>query len=618
MVVDTLKSFSTNVGSHSKDAYKTTETEVTHFSHNFKDKVTFYHRDYDRDDELVKKYKHEIKQARLGLGYLISQLNQVYKRLIPHMMSVNVKVVVDFQSLIGPDSLQFKDIEKYYHEFDKFQAEEEVPQIHPKEKQFSIKGVNEQLFQYLQSTFALKYKVEDECAELLSSTVPKIQTMRKRLKETLKLIKRRDRKREDQDRLERKIDKLNQKKPPLTEKEEAHLTKLRREFEEVDIEFKVLNDKSTTILPHIMSFLDEFLESISQLVILKQERIYSKLVKSFKYFATFYGLIYEDVPTYEAILNQWELDITSTRLQIESFITILQNSKTDLLNVEIDDEDKSLKTYKFYHNLSNKIFDKSHIVKPNDIGAGMFNNNMEADPIESFEKYNNPQANQMETYHPRKILGIDDVVVEKSVDFVPELPPRPTLASYKSMNLTTQVPTRVYYSQSAANSLESLSLNSDDDDTVISDSSLVSSVPTHSLSGYTRGDISVDKELRKIYNSAKNEIKAAPILLSEIVITPPVETPKSPLTDSYKLKMLDHFHQKLATLKRTARIAKYDFKGSDVGDLSFKKGDTIEIVFDLQNVDTFYQQNNLNWLVGVIQEEDSNDYRIGFVPSNYV
>ena len=617
MVVDALKSFSTNVGSHIKDAYKTTESEVTHFSHNFKDKVTFYHRDYDQDDELVKNYKHEIKQARLGLGHLISQLNQFYKRLVPHMMSLNIKVARDFQSLIGPDSLQFKDIEKYYHDFDVFQAEQEVPHVHPKERQFSIEGVNEELFQYLQSTFALKYELEGECVEGLDSTVPKIQTMRKRLKETLKLIKRRDRKREDQDRLMRKIDKLNQKKPPLSEKEEANLTKLQREFEEVDIEFKVLNDKTTTLLPHIMSFLDEFLESITKLLILKQDSIFGKIVKNFQYFATFYGFIYEEVPTYEAILNQWELDITSTRLQIESFITILQNSKTDLLNEEIDDEDKSLKTYKFYHKLSNKIFDKSHTVKPRDIAAGMFNDTTEADPIVSFEKYNNPQANQSETYHPRKILGVNDIVVEKTVGFQPELPPRPALASFKSMQLTAQAPSRVYYSQSAANSMESLSLNSDDD-TVISDSSLVSSVPTHSLSGYTKGDVSVDKELRNIYNTSKNEIKVAPTLLSDFKITPDSETSESQLTDSYRLALLDHFYHKLEVLKRTSKIAKFDFIGVEVGDLSFKKGDTIEVVFDLQNVDTLYQQSNLNWLVGIIQQDNGHDYRIGFVPNNYV
>ena len=617
MVVDALKSFSTNVGSHIKDAYKTTESEVTHFSHNFKDKVTFYHRDYDQDDELVKNYKHEIKQARLGLGHLISQLNQFYKRLVPHMMSLNIKVARDFQSLIGPDSLQFKDIEKYYHDFDVFQAEQEVPHVHPKERQFSIEGVNEELFQYLQSTFALKYELEGECVEGLDSTVPKIQTMRKRLKETLKLIKRRDRKREDQDRLMRKIDKLNQKKPPLSEKEEANLTKLQREFEEVDIEFKVLNDKTTTLLPHIMSFLDEFLESITKLLILKQDSIFGKIVKNFQYFATFYGFIYEEVPTYEAILNQWELDITSTRLQIESFITILQNSKTDLLNEEIDDEDKSLKTYKFYHKLSNKIFDKSHTVKPRDIAAGMFNDTTEADPIVSFEKYNNPQENQSETYHPRKILGVNDIVVEKTVGFQPELPPRPALASFKSMQLTAQAPSRVYYSQSAANSMESLSLNSDDD-TVISDSSLVSSVPTHSLSGYTKGDVSVDKELRNIYNTSKNEIKVAPTLLSDFKITPDSETSESQLTDAYRLALLDHFYHKLEVLKRTSKIAKFDFIGVEVGDLSFKKGDTIEVVFDLQNVDTLYQQSNLNWLVGIIQQDNGHDYRIGFVPNNYV
>lgn len=288
-----------------------------------------------------------------------------------------------------------------------------------------------------------------------------------------------------------------------------------------------------------------------------------------------------------------------------------------MLNEEIDDEDKSLKTYKFYHKLSNKIFDKSHTVKPRDIAAGMFNDTTEADPIVSFEKYNNPQANQSETYHPRKILGVNDIVVEKTVGFQPELPPRPALASFKSMQLTAQAPSRVYYSQSAANSMESLSLNSDDD-TVISDSSLVSSVPTHSLSGYTKGDVSVDKELRNIYNTSKNEIKVAPTLLSDFKITPDSETSESQLTDAYRLALLDHFYHKLEVLKRTSKIAKFDFIGVEVGDLSFKKGDTIEVVFDLQNVDTLYQQSNLNWLVGIIQQDNGHDYRIGFVPNNYV
>ncbi|KAI5952377.1 hypothetical protein KGF54_003244 [Candida jiufengensis] len=618
MAVNTLKSFSNNVGSHIKGVGDHIYTEASHLGHNIKDTVTFYHRDFDQDDELIKNYEHDIKQANSGLKYLITQNNQLFKKIIPHVMSINMKVIYEFQNLIGHNSLQFKNIEKYYHEYDVYEAESEIPHIHPKERQFLVDCVNDELFQYMQSIGALKFHLDNECADYIDTVIPKIKTMRKRLNETLKLIKKRDRKREDQDRLDRKIAKLNQKQIPLSEKDQKELDKLQHQFNDVDKAFHYLNDKTITILPHIMSFLDEFVETITKLLICKQTSIYKNIMETLRYFAVFYGLVTDKIPDYESITNQWEQDVTKTRLQIESFLTVIQNKNPELINEEIDDKDKSSNTHKFLLSITNKVNERKHVVKPNNPSQGMFNDTIESDTLESFKKYNNPNSNQSETYHPRKLIDPPEVISEQSKPQPPTLPPRmKTISFYASQPQSKPQPIPIY-SQSSSNSMESLTL-SDDDVSEISDSD-VSSLSTHSMAHYgnEQGN-TADRHLKKIYNSAKNEIKLAPQPTQHFSDYPIFESTKTHqiITDSYKINLLEYLFSKLDKLNKTTQIAQYDFQGSEIGDLTFNQGDIIEVLYDLQQIDYVYQQNNLNWVVG-LKRDANGEYRIGFVPSNYI
>lgn len=93
------------------------------------------------------------------------------------------------------------------------------------------------------------------------------------------------------------------------------------------------------------------------------------------------------------------------------------------------------------------------------------------------------------------------------------------------------------------------------------------------------------------------------------------------MTRAYELSLWQKFFDKLDKSASTERVAKYDFDGRHVGDLSFKQGDTIEIIFDFQRVDSLYLQDNHNWLIGIIRGDDSANTlscRIGLVPSNYL
>ncbi|CAK9439618.1 uncharacterized protein LODBEIA_P37180 [Lodderomyces beijingensis] len=639
MVAEGLKSFSNNIGSHIKDAYKVTESEVAHLGHNLKNTVTFYHRDLDLNDRLLSDYKHDIKQARSGLKHLVAQNNQLFKKLIPGILAINAKAARDFTKLIGPGSLQFENIEKFYHELDEYEAQSIVPHVHPKERQFLIESVNEELYQYTSAIETLRHHLKSEGEWFADSMAPKIKNMKKRLDETLKLINKRDRSREDHDRLDRKIAKLNQKQPPLSEKDQQHLEKLQTQFDNVDKEFNALDFKAITLLPHIMSLLDEFMENVVEILIFRQTNTFAKITETLKYYAVFYGMVDDVIPSsYENIINEWEQDATTIRLQIESFLHVVQHKNGQVMDEEIDDADKASKTHKFWVTLSTKMQEKKHTVKPFNPQEGMFNTHAAIDPIVAYEKYQNPQANQLETYHPRKILSIDDVIVpevEKVLPVPPQLPPRQGTAFNSSMlqrpyplNTMPSQPHTIY-SQNFDASLESLSLSDDMDDndddvsSVMSDSSDLTSLSAPSMHHSIDKTHSVEKPLRKIINSSKNAIRVAPVTTSVWFDTPIVENASlhtTPMTEAYKLAAWEKFFSRLDKSKKIAKVAKYDFKGQETGDLSFVKGDTVEVVFNFQSVDTLYMRDNLNWCVGVKRSEDatSKEYRIGLVPNNYL
>ncbi|CAX43972.1 conserved hypothetical protein [Candida dubliniensis CD36] len=625
MVVEQLKnnivSISSNIGTHIKDGYKYTESEFKNISYNIKDTVTFHTRDYNKDDELIEIYYHDIKQSISGLKYITSQNHHLCKSFLPHVLSSNIKIIKGFINLIGQDSLRFDKINEYYQEFDLWQATQEIPHVHPKEMQFLNESINEELSNYLVTVENLKFDLENNWEAYDESLKYRIDEMKKYLKKALKLIKKRNMKRTEQDHLHRKIEKLNQKAIPLDEKDNAKLEKLETTYQTVDAAFNSLNKRCVELLPNIVSFLDEFVENITKMILCQQLETYKKLTDTFQYFTEFYGLIAEIEPqSYTEIIDDWESNSTATRLQIESLLTIVHDKQPELLDKEINDEDSSSNYYKFWRNMSNKFVEKKHVVSTKDKVNGIFNDSLEIDPLVAYKQYQDPSMNLSETYHPRKLIDEEDIkvpVVPKKDG--PELPPRSNTAIMRHSVLVSPMSSagasRLY--SISTDSMDSISLSDFEDETatVMSEASSISSMSTGTAS-YSNQDSS-DTKLRRIYNSSKNDIKESPITNRPVQYD--TFTFEKPMSLTYKLNLIQHFFEKLDihTDNKVLKTAKYDFNGSEPGDLSFKQGDSIEILLDFQNIDTLYHSDELNWLIGVSRVDDDN-YRIGFVPNNYV
>ncbi|EGW32974.1 uncharacterized protein SPAPADRAFT_65992 [Spathaspora passalidarum NRRL Y-27907] len=635
MVAEKLRSnvtsLTSSIGSSIKDVYNTTGANVTSLSYNIKDKVTFHQRDYDKDDELIDIYKHNIKKSISALKYIRSQNHKLAHAYFPKLLSLHGMIIKQFIEIIGPNSLSFKGIEEYYHDFDIAHASEEIPIIHPKEKAISIESINEQLYNYLSTIESLKFRITTDWDIHDQSMELRISEMGKYLKNALKLIKKRNKKRNEQDITHRKIEKLNKKNIPLDEKDQNELVKLETKYMEIERVFNGYNNRTLSVLPHVVLFLDEFVETITKLLFCQQLSTYKHIMAVLNDFSEFYGMLEGD--SYQTIIDQWETASTSTRLQIESFITVIHDRNPELLDQEIDGEDKSSKAHTLWAKMTSRIKEKKHIVKSKDHENGVFNDLLEIDPLDAFAKFQDPKMNINETYHPHKKIDIDDVIVpqvlqnEKSLPKAPPppLPPRENTTAHAIYNFDKPLPSTPYspystgfYSNTTNNysndSLESL-LTDDEDEESNSSKSSLSSNSTHPSMFYSNTDNPLDKQLRKIYNSSKNDIRAAPIPDHSQDITPP-EQIENTSSITYKLDKFEKFFHKLDINKEsTTRTAKYDFHGQEPGDLSFKKGDQIEIIFDFQSVDTLYNQDNLNWLIGISKTE--NNYRMGFVPNNY-
>ncbi|RCK66917.1 hypothetical protein Cantr_02788 [Candida viswanathii] len=625
MVAENLKNnitlFGTNIGNHIKDGYKYTGAELTHLSYNIKDTVTFHKRDYDKDDELLEIYRHDIKQAVKGLKYIVSQTHHLAHSFLPHVLSMNVKIVKNFISLIGPNSLYFKKIDEYYDAFDEWQATQEIPHVHPKEMQFLNDTINEELCNYLITVENLRIDLESEWEVHDESTKLRVREMIKYLKKSLKLLLKRERYRTDQDHLHRRIEKINQKNTPLDEKEQNKLDKLQAEFGEVDDKFDKLNLRCLTLLPSVVALLDEFVEQVTTLFLHKQVELFNTLQRSFDHFSVFYGMLKTDEISYQEIIDQWEANSTATRLQIESFITIIHDKNPALLDQEINDEDELLKYYKFWRKMNNKIIEKKHVIKPKDTESGIFTDTLEIDPIVAFKEYNDPSANVSETYHPHRMVSREKPEPVVSAGPPPPLPPRSNVSQIQVPKAVAPSATPLYSIDS--NSMDSLSLDDYEDEGSLSDASSATSMTESTVSGSGSATYSnhetPDSRLRKLYNGCKNDIKKAPITTRDWGLGPAQLTLNLPMTLSYKLDLMQGFFDKLDVNSgdKLIKVAKYDFTGSEPGDLSFKLGDKIEVLLDFQNVDTLYTSDGVNWVVG-LSRVDQDNYRIGFVPNNYI
>ena len=80
---------------------------------------------------------------------------------------------------------------------------------------------------------------------------------------------------------------MNQKAIPLDEKDNDKLEKLETTYQTVDAAFNSLNKKCIELLPNIVSFLDEFVENITKMILCQQLETFKKLTDTFQYFTEF-------------------------------------------------------------------------------------------------------------------------------------------------------------------------------------------------------------------------------------------------------------------------------------------------------------------------------------------
>lgn len=608
-------------------------------------KNTVKKRNFDTDDELINQYQHDIKRANKALTYILHQIHRFANVGIPKMFKSHMKSIELFVKLIGANALQFEGIDEYYHVFDTLQKQLEFPLVHPKEMQFDIPALNEQLYNYMVTIDKLTLGTLDDWDIFYQENKLRIIEMQGHLKSCLKLIKKRNQKQDKYESLYKKLDKLMKKTTPLDDKEQVKMTTLEKDLKDVKIVYELLDEKTRTILPHIYVCLEEFIDSLSKILVFKQLDTYKAIYTAINYFIEYYGLLSDkesNANDYQSIIDVWENAMTPVRLQIETFINIIHDKNPELINEEIDDKDKTSSTNKFWNKVSRKMTEKTFKLNPKDHRNGLFNGHLIVDQLDAFIQYYDPNSNVLETYHPTKLIQIDQVnipvpqILENSAKDLPPLPPRQNTARALSSPNTPRIglpvslplspiqsiPSSTNFSmdksqsfESDNESMESESIMSDDD--LDNDSDSLTDLSTMTTSKYV-SDNSKDRmtrHLSKVYNSSKNKITQAPIHIPPLeFITYPRKSDTFSQTSSVTYK-LDEFHKFFSKLNRLEIVnktleAKYDFDGVNPGDLSFKKGDKIDIVFEFN---TSSPSDGI-WLIGVVEGEVN---RIGLVPSTY-
>lgn len=584
-----------------------------------------HHKQFNNDDELIAHYRHDLKRTISALKYIIKQTEKLGSSHWNRLFKSNMKSVELFADLVH---LKFDGIEDYYDEFDKFQAEQEIPMIHPIEKQPLVDSIDQELSNYLESMSQLRFKVLREWQYYSDSLKLRIEEMVGYLNDILKLIKKRDSKKAHYDSVSKKITKIMKKTTPLEKKEQSHLNSLDSDLTEASAIFIKIDDKVKSILPHALTFLDEFVENISKQSICKHLDIYRDIKTELMYFATYHGYLNmesdNDIPNYESIMDHWESLTTPIRLKIESFVSIIQDKNPDLLHTEIDDTDKTLKHHKIWNNVTSKVTKNTHNIKSKDHSNGIFNDYLTLDPLISFDKYQNPNMYRSETYHPTKIHSKEEVgpSTPNSINRqAPSLPPRSKIFNRSKERQLESAPSLPPRSSIDNNSMESV--NSLDSATELSDSNSLSSISSNNLIQSSSSEVT-NTNISKIYNYSKNSIKECPIPIKSDELDFKYELilntgESSSIT--YKLERLNKLYDKILHYSNSMQIdrkawkAKYDFDGVEPGDLSFKKGNEIEILFDFQSVGLYYNQSNDNWLIGKLNTNGNT--RIGLVPSTY-
>lgn len=579
---------------------------------------------HDADREMIDQCDHDLKQLSKGLQYSVSQTKRIATKYWPHVFLSSIKTTKLLLLLLGENSLNFKGIEEYYEKFDHLQSNAESFIVHPKERQSIIPSLLKELGNYFSTMTQMLERFKHLSEEHANRVRSKVDPIIIQIKHIRKAIAAKNKQKAKCDKLQWKADKLA-KKSLRTDKDLQEFDELERKLEVQNDIYHNLNSRLKIVLPESLSLIEEFVAHLTSWFICHQHELYKQINAALIYFSTFYGFVSEIAHTnglaeelikgYDKIIEEWETQATPVRLQVESFLQVLYNKKPELLDKEIDDKEHKLVMSKAWSSVTTKVTTRLYKVKATEKSIGVFGEHAVADPLVLFKKYQDPQMNRSETYHPSRVLKMKDLKVEPQESKTP--PPLPPRDENHRINLFQPqwISSPLSFSSvdlgeisDTADDTSSVDLMSFKSDTE-SDLGSLSSELTRSDFGAT------ERTLVAIYNSRKNDIKRAPETHEKWTdLLAGIEEEKSSI--SRELLRLHEFFEKAVAHAdehggKKLVVATEDFEGAKPGDISFKKGDQVEVVFDFQSLGVTYNAEGRNWFVGSVGP------RIGFAPNTH-
>lgn len=591
---------------------------------------------YSIDDELLLKFSKNVKAAIPAFQFLTSQSNRIAQKCWPRFFKSLKKVVLLLLELLGELALQFDGIDLMFNEFDTLQATSIFMTVHPKDRQFAIPSMQLELENYRIVLEHLEVQIVTLARYHAQQLKQRIDEIVSRLKECRKNISNRERLGNQAAKLEKKARALSERGLSLDVQKRAELAGLEASLEITRAAYDTESSNLKLVLPEFLSLVEEFTEVVSKWTLAFHHLQIQEVKNALNYIVVFHGFTYPKLndgkDDYSAIIEKWEGDVTATRVKLESFLLIIYDKNPDRLDEDINDKDGSLKASKFWSLVTQKVRNKLHKIKVEDYQHGIFDKDITADPLISFAKYQDSHANLLQSYHPSRILDVDEVhISEKITQAPPALPPRDNTreiflsprAEYQSPKFRTEfelpglgVRNKSLDSLSSTSSGSGfLSSNNDSDDSA-SQSDILGKIPDGN-----KAERSTQQLLRQ-YNYAKNDITQCPILPSKYESAEfsrkeftGAQTHNTVTFEMYRLH--NFFVEALASIENDKFVvAKKDFKGLQPGDLSFKRGDKIIVVQSLQDDVITYNEDGENWFVGATTDHKESQ-RVGFAPSTY-
>lgn len=582
------------------------------------------HEEYHPDDELLKQYEHDLKASSKALRFISGHVRRMNDRYWKFSFLRLEKTVLLWQQLTGATSLAFEGMEEYHEQLDRLHMAAEGFSVHPKERELVVESVDSEVGSYIAMAAALRSHVMERTEAVASFVKGKNSKMEGQLAHSYRALKVRRKIKRHAGKLRRKTDRLAKKTSPLEASEHLELEKLQQETETATKAFEAANDAAKTILPQILALFEEYIDSISKYLVCTEEGLYKDIYRGLEFYAVHQGFTIGD---YEKIVSEWEEEVSESHGQAEALVGSTRGG--------ISDSDENSKSHNAWNLLKEKFPHRNHAIKAKDHENGVFADYIMADPLSSFRAYNDPSVNECPSYHPKEMVDAPyagETITRSLVLSPPPLPPRDDLRRISvpigspvvnnHTPLFTQIPLSRTASSDSLSSLPSdseLSLSTARSD---EESDGESSVVLGSDYLNRRGSENARGAVAAMYNGGKNDIISCPVTAP---FPGPHKTANAVFAEtnsvSYRLTELSKFFQ-IAVKKSSEnpplfRTAHKSFSGDAPGDVSFEKGDRVQILLDLQQLAVSANQDGANWVVAAVPSVDDHP-RIGFAPNTYL